>query len=417
MTRLGIRSLVAILTCGCTALSCSRGSGPSTGASKLAEGAESLRLSARPQPRFPSSAKLYERRGAGRVAYLGFDLQPPGPLVPGEVAEVRHYFQAEAPLLADYAVAVELRAPGSAAALASDAHRPVGGKAPTSAWKAGDIWADVHKLRVPRDLKVPVAELMVALVNGGERMTVEAAAGRSDGNDFVRAATVSVDASQAVIDDGLPVVTIPRATSTITADGVLGEAAWATAPILTFSDTMGRDVPTRSPTQLKLLWDDTNLYVGFESVDRDITCPYVKRDDPIYDHETVEVFMMPGVIAPGLGPYVELQASPKGIIFDAAFTARRQGMDKSFDAGQTVGTTVRGTLNAPTPDEGWTSEWIVPWSKVRYVARPPKVGDEWRMNAFRIDKSNGEGEYTAWSPPRVGDFHAVDKFGRMRFGK
>lgn len=370
-----------------------------------------------PSPRHPSTATLHERRGAGRIAYLGFDIEPRDALAPGGNAEIKHYFRAEAPVLADYAVAVELRAPGATSAVAADAHRPVAGKAPTSAWKAGDVWVDVHRLRIPRDLAVPAVEVVVALVDAGERMTVEAPTGRTDGRDYVRAATVAVDVTQAVIDDGLPVVTIPRATSTITADGSLDEPAWAAAPILTFADTMGREVPNRSPTKLRLLWDETNLYVGFDSVDRDITCPFTKRDDPIYDHETVELFIMPEVIAPGLGPYVELQASPKGIIFDAAFTARRQGMDKSFDAAQTVGTKIRGTLNEPAPDEGWTSEWIVPWSKVRYLSRPPKVGDQWRMNAFRIDKSNGDGEFTAWSPPRVGDFHAVDRFGRMRFGK
>jgi len=397
---------------------CSRGPAAPTRGSVSAEAeAEASRLSSLPKPRFPSTASLHERKGAGRIVYLGFDLEPRGALAPGELAELRHYFKVEAPLSADYAVSVELRAPGSAKALTADAHRPISGKAPTTAWVAGDVWMDVHKLRLPKDLAAPTAEVWVGLVDKGERMTVSAPPGGSDGNDYVRAATVAIDASRVAIDDGLPIVTLPRATSTITADGVLDEPAWASAPILTFSDTMGREVPQRSPTKLKLLWDDQNLYVAFDSVDRDITCPYTKRDDPIYDHETVELFIMPGVIAPGLGPYVELQASPKGIIFDAAFTARRQGMDKTFDAGQVVGTVVRGSLNGPEADEGWVSEWVVPWRGIRYASGAPKVGDEWRLNAFRIDKSNGDGEYTAWSPPRVGDFHAVDKFGRMRFGR
>ncbi len=49
-----------------------------------------------------------------------------------------------------------------------------------------------------------------------------------------------------------------------------------------------------------------------------------------------------------------------------------------------------------------------------------KRHDEWRMNAYRIEKHNEggklKGEFTAWSPPKVGDFHNVVRFGRMKFG-
>jgi len=387
------------------------------GPAERREPSKGARLTSRPIPQFPASADLLERRGAGRIKYLGFDVSPSPPLAPGTQVELKHYFEAVVASRGDYAVLVDLAIPGDAAAIASDAHRPVSGKAPTHSWKPGEIWVDTHRMRIPASARAAALEVWLALSEGGEKMTVEAPAGASDGKDRLRAATLQVDISKAgPADDGLPVVVIPRRTSTITIDGDLDEAAWARAPTLTFADTMGRDVQLQSPTKLKLLWDDEFLYVGFDSVDRDITDPFVNRDDPIYDHETVEVFIMPQVIAPALGPYVELQASPKGVIFDASFTGRRQGMDKGFDAKQTIATKVIGTLNDPAPDEGWRSEWKVPWKSMRWVTRPPVVGDEWRMNAFRIEKFSGGGEFSAWSPPRVGDFHATDKLGRMRFG-
>jgi hypothetical protein len=95
-------------------------------------------------------------------------------------------------------------------------------------------------------------------------------------------------------------------------------------------------------------------------------------------------------------------------------------MDRAFDASQIVGTKVRGTVNRDDDeDAGWTSEWAVPWKGVRGAGRAPAPGTEWRMNVFRIDqrREDGElrGEYTAWSPPRVGDFHATSRFGRVVF--
>jgi hypothetical protein len=100
-------------------------------------------------------------------------------------------------------------------------------------------------------------------------------------------------------------------------------------------------------------------------------------------------------------------------------------MDKSFEAGQTVGTVLDGTLEAPESnpadrDRGWVSEWVVPFAKIKWLNAPPKPGDEWRMNAYRIEKHREdgrlEGEFSGWSPPRVGDFHNIARFGRMKFG-
>jgi hypothetical protein len=95
-------------------------------------------------------------------------------------------------------------------------------------------------------------------------------------------------------------------------------------------------------------------------------------------------------------------------------------MNVGFDAGQEVGTSRDGTLDDDRPDRGWTSEWVVPFARLPGVDGAPAPGAEWRMNAFRIEKHHRDGrlesEYTAWSPPRVGDFHALERFGRLRFG-
>ena len=48
---------------------------------------------------------------------------------------------------------------------------------------------------------------------------------------------------------------------------------------------------------------------------------------------------------------------------------------------------------------------------------PPKVGTAWRVNIFRMDSAERTPQQgTGWSPPMVGDFHALDKFGVLVFG-
>ena len=366
-------------------------------------------------PKWKVDARLFEPGGPGRITYIGLDIEPPDPK-PGTAVTMTHYWTVERPPISDANVVVHVEAAGRR--IATGNHPPLYGRLRTSMWKANDAWADRHVIQLP-EATPSGAEVLVALVTGDARWTVEATAGQQDGQDRLRAASLGA-APARDSSDGLPIVEIPRTTAPIEPDGVLDEAAWSTAPVLSFADSLGRPKPLAFPTRLRLLYDDRFLYVGFEATDRDVTELYAARDDPIYEHEAVELFIMPNVQAPALGPYVELQASPGGVIFDASFTGPRRGMNKAYGAQQTVGTTIDGTLNDPQPDRRWISEWRVPFAGIRGVKAAPKPGDEWRMNAFRIEKfqrgsANGA-EYSAWSPPGIGDFHHVARFGRMRFG-
>jgi len=48
---------------------------------------------------------------------------------------------------------------------------------------------------------------------------------------------------------------------------------------------------------------------------------------------------------------------------------------------------------------------------------PPALGAVWRINMFRMDVPSGKPQQAAgWSPPMVGDFHALDRFGELVFG-
>jgi len=389
--------------------------------------AQAALVDGRPKPAHPSTIRFLERSGGGKAAYLGWTLKPEGPANPGQMVELTHYFEVLAPFRGRYQVFVHGEQVGSGQRHLVADHPPMEGKVPSHTWKAGEIFADRHRVLIPVGAQPPALDLYMGLFDADGRVTVEAPPNGSDGQDRARIGQLRIGGAEQRTGgsqrrDDLPTVTIPRATAAITPDGALDEAAWGSAVVLGFADTMGRGTQVQFPTKLRLLYDDTNLYVSFEAVDRDVSCPFEKRDDPIYDHEAVELFMMPNVVAPAVGPYVELQASPKGVIFDAAFIARRTGMDKGFDAKQTVGTKIDGTLNQDDgTDRGFVSEWVVPWTSLRGVTVAPKAGDEWRMNAFRIEKYrvNGKlrGEFTAWSPPRVGDFHNVERFGRMKFGR
>ena len=84
---------------------------------------------------------------------------------------------------------------------------------------------------------------------------------------------------------------------------------------------------------------------------------------------------------------------------------------------------VDGTLDKRDDvDKGWVVEMQIPLEAAKGMEKtmkgvPPALGTAWRVNFFRMDMPGGKVQQaSAWSPPLVGDFHALDKFGTLVFG-
>lgn len=377
-----------------------------------------------PRPRFPSSAILIEPEGKGRLALLGIDVEPEQPLR-GRTATITEHFRVLAPCTLDHTVFVHARVPGDEPVVVGET-RPDRGVAPTSKWALDEIVSVSHVVEIPSDLLADHLELLAGLHRGGEAFTVEVATDKADELQRVIVGQLPIGGAPPKLD--LPELVVRRAGGKIAADGVLNEKAWAAAEVIPLSRSRGAGAP-RYGTKLRMLWDDQNLYVAFESEDQDVTDVFTKRDDPIFQHESVSLFLMPGKVAPDVGPYLELDVTPGGAIHDVTFTGRRSGADLAHDALLAVGTKIDGTLNKSDDlDRAWISEWVLPWKGVPPLGESPKEGDEWRMNAYRMEKwdlrAAGSGaqeplkgaEGSAWSPPRTGDFHNTVRFGRLRFG-
>ncbi len=212
-------------------------------------------------------------------------------------------------------------------------------------------------------------------------------------------------------------------------DGKLDDAAWAAAPSTgAFVNTMnGAAVPQK--TEAKLLWDKKFLYVGIENEDADVWAKLDKRDDKLWTEEADEIM----IDADGNGrTYVELQVAPNGNLFDTYLPERRKYEDTinpklkpfAWNSKTIAKVRVDGTLNKrEDQDKGWTAEIAIPLEDVKgmddssTLTLPPAPGNVWRINMFRMDVPQGKPQQAAgWSPPMVGDFHALDRFGELVFG-
>ena len=204
-------------------------------------------------------------------------------------------------------------------------------------------------------------------------------------------------------------------------DGKLNDAAWRQAkPIRPFMLHDGSR-PASRRTEAKLCWDQRCLYIAFKCEDPDIWGALMKRDDPRHTQEVVEVFLDPDS---DLTRYYEINVSPTNVVFDAHITNSAGGAPDRGDGpkwdcvGLRTAVEVEGTLKDRSDrDVRWTVEIAIPFESLDEARNlPPKPGDVWRANLYRIDRTPTP-EYSCWSPtlkdpPR---FHVPSRFGRLIF--
>lgn len=211
--------------------------------------------------------------------------------------------------------------------------------------------------------------------------------------------------------------TIYRTSSPPNIDGDLSDQAWLYADTISDFYLFNLAKPTYS-TKAKLLWDDENLYIAFECEDEDIWATMKNRDDPLWEEEVVEVYIDPS----GTGKnYKEFEVNPLGTLIDLNIVEPKNGNPgdwrelRKWDAkGVKVAVKVNGTLeNRNDKDRGWTVEMAIPLDN--FAPYKPSIGSEWRLQLFRIDRSNtiSQPEFSSWSPTDT--FHNPARFGRVLF--
>jgi len=187
----------------------------------------------------------------------------------------------------------------------------------------------------------------------------------------------------------------PRAAAPPRIDGVLDDPAWATAATFTgmhpFNETTKVDSPK---TVWKVMWDEKHLYFGFECADADILAPRMKRDDHVYFHDCVEMFILPEWRSKA---YWEIVISPSGMLFDGLHSK----MDQEFGCvsrpfedvkGLRFQCRVDGTVGDSTDtDKGYCVEVAVPFDQLPGYTRgnKPAAGQVLHFMLVRLDK-NGE---------------------------
>lgn len=227
-------------------------------------------------------------------------------------------------------------------------------------------------------------------------------------------------------------------------DGRLDKPFWEDACVLTdFHDIEGDSMPRPlKPTQVRMKWDDTALYIGAKLIDTTIWATVTERDAVVYADNDFEVFLDPCQTS---HRYYELEMNAANTVWDLMMEKpARDDVRRivSWDIhGLKSAVHIEGTLNGPQDhNKFWSVELIIPWYSLRECpsgeCQPtqlaPMVGDMWRLNfsrvEYRVDEANRKiinpetgspyPEYNwVWAPTGVIDIHMPEMWGYLLFAE
>jgi hypothetical protein len=203
----------------------------------------------------------------------------------------------------------------------------------------------------------------------------------------------------------------------IVVDGRLSDKAWAKATPITLLFPWDTQTGSKQRTTVKLLRDQTYLYVGYECEDTDITAAFENHDDPVYKDDCVEIFIRPN---DKVDHYIGLEMNARGVLYDYFYPYPSKN-EKGFNLdGVLLKTTLRGTLNQSIDkDQGWSLELAIPWQSLNKLAErmPPATNEQWRVQINRWDGTEPHRRlsmwgHSGWNRPNP---HNPERFGKLVF--
>ena len=208
--------------------------------------------------------------------------------------------------------------------------------------------------------------------------------------------------SQQLERSGPPVATALRVTEAPTIDGVLEERAWNDAiPLSDFTQAEPLEgSPASEKTDVRLLYDDSALFVGVTLHDSDpsqIITSDTSRDAGLGEQDSFQLIFD---TFHDLNNGFVFGTNTAGIQYDAQVRSQG-GANSNWDGSWEVKTTMS--------ESGWTAEFRIPLRTLRY-GPPPQI---WGVNFMRnIQRTR---ERTFWAPlARIYNLGRLSSAGELR---
>ncbi len=369
----------------------------------------------------------------GKLKIVAAQIEAQTPVKPGDRVKVTMYWQAQQKLDAGWKLFTHVVDGAGERVVNIDNVGPLREihdgmqSLPPSDWEVGKTYVDEQVFTVPNKARTDKLQILTGVFREHERMKV--VSGPHDTTNRAIVATLALN-GRASKNEHIPSLRAEKLepNQKIKLDGKLDDPAWLTAastgPLVDVSN--GQPNKT-SPVNgdVKVLWSDEGMYVGFSVADTDVIGGFKKTDkDPhLWTKDTVEIMVDPD----GDGDnkdYYEIQINPQNLVFDSQFDDYNQPKvepdgpfgHQDWSSNVKSAVSVDGTVDkSDDEDRGYTVEALIPWKSFSKAMKlPPELGSTWRVNFYAMKNNGG----VAWSPILgQGNFHRASRFGRITWTK
>jgi hypothetical protein len=373
-----------------------------------------------------------------KVTMLGYKIEPAGAVKPGGHAKVTMYWRCDKKLGEGWNLFTHVLDGSGERVLNIDNVGPLrewrGDKQimGPSQWEPGKIYVDEQDFTMPANVKTDKVQFVTGVWKDNDRLKI--ASGPHDRENRAIVAHVATGvrggAQQTALATRVPRLRIDKLDkpAKLVFDGKLDEEAWRGSRVAgPFLDVAtGRPNPSIPLSgSVKVMFDDTNLYLGFDIHDPDVIGGFDKekdkKDPHLWTKDTIEVMIDPD----GDGDnkdYYEIQVNPQGLVFDSQFddygSPKKEPNGpfghQEWESKLKAGVAVNGTLDKPGDrDAGYVVEVAIPWKSFGKAKNtPPKPGDIWRLNFYAVQANQA----VSWSSIQgQGTFHKASRFGQLMF--
>ncbi len=221
-------------------------------------------------------------------------------------------------------------------------------------------------------------------------------------------------------------------------DGNLDKKAWQKAEWTdVFQDIEGDSKPKPAQdTKVKMLWDDTYLYIAAQIDEEHIWAYLENHDDIVFRDNDFEVFIDPDNDAAN---YFEFEINAKATVFDLFLPHPYRHSSFALHnwdfKGIIKAVKIDGSLNnGNDKDKKWCVELAIPFTDLSFGLDSGKPNPDklWRINFSRVewDTKWENGKYVklndkdgkplpehnwVWSAPGVISMHMPERYGYLKF--
>ncbi len=215
----------------------------------------------------------------------------------------------------------------------------------------------------------------------------------------------------------IPEYTVHRARAPITVDGLLDEMDWQVAPSTGAFQFPWYESGEKEQTEVKMLWDDTFLYVSYKCDDRHIWADHYTTNTHTYKDDCVELFWHPHNETGDWFPYFMFEINCLGNPLSVYNSGDKPILQNKILVPH-IAQSIQGTVNNDADaDTCWVIEMAVRFEDYpQLTTRTPKAGDAWRVGLNRCGgKTNPQN--SQWSPSQTPthNYHRPQDFGRIVF--